>query len=325
VSFVGFLIKIFINMLERVIEILVRFLALFIPGSNNRKNFRRIVLKNIKTFGRLVFLNISVYDMAVVKMYIKLYTIFAFLKKKKISYDIIIPVGVRCYTSSLLRCLGLQVESFPFDWIFHSKLETALSTTLDLLSNKDKFEKWFELEDLEYMASDKPLLPNDSHRSRRVINKKTGLLYIHDFTWDNSLEEEYQKNKEKYDRRRERVLRYINQASSVLFVYIGDMYDQVFESKEISDKAIVESMAKIRAKYGEIGGGGGKCSDRNVFSNDETKKKMEIERVELDKGVVRIKSNHKIKTKGKFGVVYSIYRVLSEIELSDRFYNHKKL
>ncbi|MBR2137323.1 MAG: hypothetical protein IJ852_05140 [Alphaproteobacteria bacterium] len=129
-------------------------------------------------------------------------------------YDLIIPLGEFCATAIALRDAGIRQASYPFDWSagvewdkcgncgFLGKIKMICNDFKDALNLEDFREEWGE---------------NRAHR--RVINKKTGLQYVHDFEWEKSVVEQFPAFKEKYERRIKRLYDDIHSNKKILFVF----------------------------------------------------------------------------------------------------------
>lgn len=128
------------------------------------------------------------------------------LKQKSNSYDLIISLGAACSCTQALRACELQNFSYPFDWVCGTKFIDRIS----ILTNE--FKDWFNIEDLEFME----------YCELRDIyhNKKTGMIFNHDFPRYSVLETDYKKVQKKYNRRIKRLFRLIQKSNRILFVYI---------------------------------------------------------------------------------------------------------
>lgn len=127
----------------------------------------------------------------------------------KYIYDLIFGMGDNCEASLMLRENGLQICSFPFDWLANSKL----GENLDILTNK--FNNFFNKEDLVYVQQiNTPEQYNIEYR-----NKRTNLSFKHDFPVENTFDEQYPICRKKYNRRCERLLNKIYKSKKVLIVF----------------------------------------------------------------------------------------------------------
>ena len=129
----------------------------------------------------------------------------------KREYDLILSCGQACNCSSALRSCGLQNCSYPFDWQF----KADFATKVEILKNR--FERYFELKDLEFVKIDSL---ND--KNMVVKNNYTNIFFNHDFFVEKgSIETQYPTVREKYNRRINRVLEFLdkNVTKKVLLVY----------------------------------------------------------------------------------------------------------
>jgi len=124
-------------------------------------------------------------------------------------YDFIFSLGEACACTQVLRKCRLQFASFPFDWLYGSNINKRA----ELISND--MENWFNIEDLEKIGQREHPEPKDIYK-----NNKTGIVFNHDFPINGELKNDYEKVKEKYDRRINRLLENIRNSNNVLVVYI---------------------------------------------------------------------------------------------------------
>ena len=123
-------------------------------------------------------------------------------------YDLIVPLGYACSCSQTLRRAGLQLASFPWDWVG----VPPPSERCRLIC--DGFRDWMNLEDLKWEGS------NDTFGHEEVRNTKTGLIILHDFKQGIPLKEQYADVAEKYARRIARLDKLLRSARNVLLVTI---------------------------------------------------------------------------------------------------------
>ena len=150
-------------------------------------------------------------------------------------YDFIFSIGSACSCTEVLRAAGLQYASFPFDWI------TVRDRPNDIRHKADAicagFQDWFNREDFEY-AGTKPWHLKDFYRNRR-----TSIVYHHDFPKGVPFETAYPTVRARYDRRISRLFRCIRSSKTVLLVRI-DRPDQEYP-------ATVEDCAYLRSRLSE--------------------------------------------------------------------------
>lgn len=150
-------------------------------------------------------------------------------------YDFIFSIGSACSCTETLRAAGLQYASFPFDWITIRDRPGDVRHKAEAICTD--FRGWFDREDFEY-AGTKPWHLKDFYRNRR-----TGIVYHHDFPKGVPFATIYPKVRAKYDRRIARLFRCIRSAKTVLLVRI-DRPDQEYP-------ATVEDCAYLRSRLTE--------------------------------------------------------------------------
>lgn len=126
----------------------------------------------------------------------------------KQKYDFIFSLGAACSCTQMLRKAQLQFASYPLDWLFGSDL----AGRVDIVASR--FERFLEIDDLGYAYSERSISCDAYH------NAFNDLTFNHDFEAGKDLKETYPAVKEKYDRRIKRLLDRIDQAESVLGVFI---------------------------------------------------------------------------------------------------------
>ncbi len=130
-------------------------------------------------------------------------------------YDQLISLGYNCHTACILRDMNLRKCAFPFDWSSGIREGICGIAGFQMKINMilNSFNGCFELENL-LEEEDDPAL-----QTRRIVNNKTGLQYIHDFPKNQTKEGHYPAFFEKYIRRAERLLSVCKQ-QRVLFLFI---------------------------------------------------------------------------------------------------------
>ena len=123
-------------------------------------------------------------------------------------YDLIVPLGYACSCSQTLRRAGLQLASFPWDWVG----VPPPSERCRLIC--DGFKDWMNLEDLKWAGR------NDTFGHEEVLNARTGLIIMHDFVQGTPIEEQYPAIAAKYARRIARLHRLLKASKRVLLVSV---------------------------------------------------------------------------------------------------------
>lgn len=126
-------------------------------------------------------------------------------------YDLIFSLGAACSCTQVLRKNGLQLASYPFDWLYGSTFDKRV----DILTAG--FADFINQNDLEYIGRDNG---QKQHLCDVYYNKATDITFNHDFPAGMPLAEAYVPVKEKYHRRGRRLLAQIKAARRVLAVWI---------------------------------------------------------------------------------------------------------
>lgn len=210
--------------------------------------------------------------------------------KKK--YDLIFSLGEACSCTQALRNCNLQLKSYPFDWLFGS----SFSQRIDILLND--FDRFIDKKDLEFFYSERSI-KCDAYKN--TYNK---LVFNHDFPANINVNESYDKIKEKYDRRITRLLKKIDEASSILIVYLETPDHKTI----VDDEVLIECHKRLLDKYNN--------KDINILciSNDSTYKVDKI-----SQNIKRIYLNYKDAKNEKinFSVDFSILnKELAEYKLN---------
>ena len=156
--------------------------------------------------------------------------------KKK--YDLIFGIGAACSCTQALRKSKLQLASYPLDWLFGSDFIGRVDFLIS------EFKGFIEKSDLAFSFS------NRSSSCDAYANKRTGIVFNHDFPGGVPLEESYPVVRAKYDRRIARLLNNIQRAKSVLVVYM-----ETPETKQhTSNEEILCGWQKLKEKYSKDSG-----------------------------------------------------------------------
>lgn len=126
-------------------------------------------------------------------------------------YDFVFSLGEACSCSTALRDNGLQIQSFPFDWIALGDLQGRAETVAS------GFADFFNAEDLEYTNS-------NGTRSECYLNRKNGYLFTHDFPYKGDFKADYPVARAKFDRRIDRLMRRLKSSRKVLACYLEKPY-----------------------------------------------------------------------------------------------------
>lgn len=128
--------------------------------------------------------------------------------------DFAFCLGSSCTATDVLRQAGLQLGTFPLDWI--GRLGVSARTDLIVGGFKD------------FLRADRLKLEctGDDGCHLRYVDTERGTAFFHDFPVGKPLEESFPEVRAKYDRRIARFLRHLQAAKSVLVVWVGDFRDE---------------------------------------------------------------------------------------------------
>lgn len=126
----------------------------------------------------------------------------------KMKYDLVFSLGAVCGCSQCIRAMNLQFTSWPLDWAGSSDLLTRARLVAA------NFAGWFERGDLELVY-----IRRAAHYNWVMRNRRTGLVYAHDFPLERTVDEAFPAVAEKYARRVDRFLHAVAGSKRVLAVY----------------------------------------------------------------------------------------------------------
>ena len=127
----------------------------------------------------------------------------------RIRYDLVFGVGNACSATQTLREAGLQFESFPFDWVAYKEEEDLDARTETLRAD---FAHWFDKSDLAFSGN----FDFGWHARAIYHNRRTGVVFNHDFNRGEDFEAAYDGVAAKYARRAERLFGRIRASKRVL-------------------------------------------------------------------------------------------------------------
>lgn len=136
------------------------------------------------------------------------------MNKKNEKYDLICSLGGNCMATSQIRQRGLRVASLPFDWTFIVNDKPLYKLAEGF---KNKFKDFFLKENLQEMTDEEKA--KTAHEDMaKYVDTFSNYYYINHFQKNIEIDNEYEKVKEKYDRRIERFIAFVEKADSILFV-----------------------------------------------------------------------------------------------------------
>ena len=193
------------------------------------------------------------------------------MRGNKEKYDLIFSLGAACSCTQALRSSNLQYASYPLDWLFGSDFNGRI----DIIASN--FYEFIEQQDLTYSYSER------SMSCDAYYNNKNQITFNHDFPKGIPLEESYPMVAEKYQRRINRLLDNIKNATSVLIVYIETPNNE----NHTSDKNIICGWEKFKEKYLN------KKIDLLYFINDTTLPPKSVKRENITQNVTKVIANYK--------------------------------
>lgn len=136
-------------------------------------------------------------------------------KRVKKKYDLIFGLGPACSCSQAIRRAGLQLLSFPFDWIGPTYGQPGWDDDLrrrtDLLCSE--FKDWLRPEDFSFHG------PHTNGKDK-YFNNRLGLIFLHDVPAGAPFRDYFPTLVEKYRRRCARLLELIRRSKRILIVRV---------------------------------------------------------------------------------------------------------
>ena len=138
------------------------------------------------------------------------------MEVKKERFDLVFPLGAGCSCSIMLREKGLQLASFPLDWVGTPDFGAAgdIRAKTDIIVGG--FKNWFVKENIDRAPE------YDSPNFLGYFDRGTRLYFTHDIVVGSDLERGYPSASAKYARRIDRFLKLLAGARRVLAVWVND-------------------------------------------------------------------------------------------------------
>jgi hypothetical protein len=213
----------------------------------------------------------------------------------KKTYDFIFSIGGTCSCSRVLRRTGLQVFSYPFDWLYGSDFVGRV----DILTSG--FENFINLEDLGYARKRIHPGPADIYH-----NKINNITFNHDFPLDIPIEKSYPEVKAKYDKRINRLFEQIKKSEKILIAYIEPPRSQnKLQDNNMLNNMLIESYKKLSERFPD------KQIDLIYTTNCEEKKINDICTENISNNITKIILNYKKLKKNK--KLRTNWKILSKI------------
>lgn len=156
-------------------------------------------------------------------------------KKKK--YDLIFSLGEACSCTQTLRKYNLQIQSFPFDWLYGSNFKGRCQILAQY------FNRFIEKADL---TNTKRVNHDKNNPCRVYYNSYNDITFNHDFFITEEFEDIYPIVKEKYDRRIKRLLEETEKAQKILVVFLET---PINNHPKIEDQTILEGYDIIQKAF----------------------------------------------------------------------------
>ena len=129
----------------------------------------------------------------------------------KKSYDLVCSLGGNCAAAHNLKWKGLRLYAYPFDWTYVTEVKSIYKLAESFKNN---------FSDILLRENLKELPANPDHKNNiQYEDKKTNIVWPNHFKYKIENDKEYQKVKQKIDRRCKRLLEHINKADKILFLF----------------------------------------------------------------------------------------------------------
>ena len=166
---------------------------------------------------------------------------FGIIADMKMKYDLVFGFGPACSCSQTLRRAGLQLLSFPFDWIGpgvnNPEWDNDLHRRADLLASG--LTNQLRKEDFVY---------NGDHTNgmAKYFNTRLGMIFLHDFPIGEPLEQSFPAVIAKYERREKRLIELISRSKRVLVVRL-DRPDLDYRTPDGDGRYMRETLSRAFA------------------------------------------------------------------------------
>lgn len=157
------------------------------------------------------------------------------MARNRIKYDCVFSLGEVCFCANYLRAMRLRKFSAPFDWIAGANFEERMNFLLN------GFKNFFKKRDLVYHGRREYPEPCDIY-----YNRRTHIIFNHDFPLFKSFDESFPKVKERYQRRIKNLYNRLNNAKLALVVY---MEQAETKSGIKSNKKLCALMDELNRKF----------------------------------------------------------------------------
>ena len=134
---------------------------------------------------------------------------------RKTKYDLVFGLGNACSCTETIRKAGLQLLSFPYDWITDACTQPADAMHEILPRVREVcagFTGWFAKDEFQFLQS----IP--SNRKDAYINRRMNMIFNHDFPTGTPYDQAFEAVQTRYRRRASRLLELIRTSSRVLVI-----------------------------------------------------------------------------------------------------------
>lgn len=141
----------------------------------------------------------------------------------KNKYDCVFSLGLACFSAELLTKAKLRVFSSPFDWINGGNFKTRMALILN------DFKDFLNIDGLEKIGERE--YPENCDIYKNNLNE---VIFYHDFPKGEELSNSYQKVKDKYDKRINRLNEKLSDSKKSLIIYMEIFEENIFKDEEIT-------------------------------------------------------------------------------------------
>lgn len=135
------------------------------------------------------------------------------------NYDLVFSVGGNCAAAHNLQYKGLRKFSLPFDWTYIVN-DSALYKLAE--GFKNNFKTFLLKENLEELAPDKYSI---DHKDKiQYKDLKTEYYFVNHFVKPINNINEYNRVKNKFDKRAKRLIEFINKSNKILLILSTNFY-----------------------------------------------------------------------------------------------------
>lgn len=139
----------------------------------------------------------------------------------KEKFDFVCSLGGNCMAASQLQQRGLRFFSLPFDWLYIKQNEIVLYNLIECFKNN--FANFMTKNNMRFVPQKE--FPENGHTDRIFYqDMATKYYFLNHFNKELDVDNEFEKVKEKIDRRIKRFLCYVNNSSRILFILTHEYY-----------------------------------------------------------------------------------------------------